>query len=119
KPLKEFLNKFNGQYRNPTDEEIQRLSSVFKRTTDLILKKFGKNAFRPDRVFNAAAFEVLMIGIAKRLDTDLNFEALVKNLDNLYKSQEFVDSITRATSDDKVVEQRHKLFNQFVENYVQ
>src|SRR5690606_1125042 len=98
---------------------IQRLSSVFKRTTDLILEKFGRNAFRPDRVFNAAAFEVLMIGIAKRLDTALNFESLVKNIDKLYKSQDFVDSITRATSDEKVVEQRHRLFNQFVENHVQ
>lgn len=118
KPLKEFLNKFNGRYRNPTDEEIERLSDIFKRTTDLILEKFGKNAFRPDRVFNAAAFEVLMIGISKRLDSDIKFDAIVQNLEVLYKSQDFIDSITRATSDDKVVEQRHRLFNEFVERYV-
>lgn len=118
KPLKEFLNKFNGRYRNPTDEEIERLSTVFKRTTDLILEKFGKNAFRPDRVFNAAAFEVLMIGISKRLDSNIEFDSIVENLGDLYKSQDFIDSITRATSDDKVVEQRHRLFNEFVESHV-
>jgi hypothetical protein len=118
KPLKEFLNKFNGRYKNPTDDEIERLSDVFKRTTDLILEKFGKNAFKPDRVFNAAAFEVLMIGISKRLDSNIEFDSIVKNLGDLYKSQEFIDSITRATSDDKVVEQRHRLFNEFIERYV-
>ena len=118
KPLKEFLNKFNGRYRNPSDEEIARLSSIFKRTTDLILEKIGKNAFRPDRVFNASAFEVLMVGIAKRIDENIDFDGLVRDLENLYKSQEFIDSITRATSDDKVVELRHNLFNQYIANYV-
>lgn len=118
KPLKEFLNKFSGRYRNPSDVEIARLSSIFKRTADLVLNKIGKNAFRPDRVFNASAFEVLMVGIAKRIDEDIDFDSFVRDLDNLYKSQEFIDSITRATSDDKVVELRHSLFNLYIENYV-
>lgn len=119
KPLKEFLNKFNGRYRNPTDQEITRLSDVFKRTTDIILEKFGKSAFRPDRVFNAAAFEVLMIGISKRLDANIDFDSLVKNIGDLYRTREFADSITRATSDEKVVVQRHELFDAFINTYVQ
>ena len=119
KPLKEFLNKFNGKYRNPTDEEIERLTNVFKKTVDLILLKFGKNAFRPDRVFNAAAFEVLMVGISNRLNSKVDFEKMAQNIETLYKNQEYIDSITRATSDDKVVEQRHRLFNEFIDKYVQ
>jgi uncharacterized protein with ParB-like and HNH nuclease domain len=119
KPLKEFLNKFNLRNRNIKDEEIERLSNIFKNTTDKILDKFGKNAFRPDRVFNASAFEVLMVGIAKRLDLDIDFDGLISHIDDLYQNQEFTDAITRATSDDKVVEQRHKLFNDFIEEYVQ
>lgn len=119
KPLKDFLNKFNGKYRNPTDEELERLSNIFKKTTDLILDQFGKSAFRPDRVFNASAFEVLMVGIAKRINEDIDFEKMLGKIDELYKSQIFIDSITRATSDDKVVEERHKLFTEFIEKYVQ
>ncbi|NJN28742.1 MAG: hypothetical protein HC819_23555 [Cyclobacteriaceae bacterium] len=113
------MNKFNGRYRNPTESEIERLSNVFKQTTDLILEKLGKNAFRPDRVFNAAAFEVLMVGIANRLDQNIDFDSLTENIGSLYKTQDFIDSITRATSDEKVVDQRHRLFNEFVEEYVQ
>lgn len=119
KPLKEFLNKFNGRYRNPTNLELERLDNLFKRTTDVILERIGKNAFRPDRVFNAAAFEVLMVGIAKRIDDNIDLEAFAGNINTLYKNQEFVDSITRATSDEKVVEERHRLFNEFINQYVQ
>lgn len=119
KPLKEFLNKFNGRYRNPTDAELERLGTIFKRTADIIFERIGKNAFRPDRVFNAAAFEVLMVGIAKRIDDDIDFESFATNINNLYKNQDFVDSITRATSDDKVVDDRHRLFNEYINQYVQ
>lgn len=119
KPLKEFLNKFNGKYRNPTNEELENLGSIFKRTTDAILLNIGKSAFRPDRVFNASAFEVLMVGIANRIDEDINYEAFNENINNLYQNQDFIDSITRATSDDKVVAERHRLFNEYINQYVQ
>lgn len=118
KPLKEFLNKFNGHYKNPTDEEILRLSEIFKRTTDVILENFGKSAFRPDRVFNASAFEVLMIGIAKRLDSGIDFSKLASNIEKLYGNQKYTDAITRATSDEKVVALRHEMFDKFAAEYV-
>jgi uncharacterized protein with ParB-like and HNH nuclease domain len=118
KPLKEFLNKFNNKYKNPKDDEIERLSNIFKRTTDVILKYFGKNAFRPDRVFNASAFEVLMVGIAKRIDTQIDFTSIASNIKELYENQEYIDLITRATSDDKVVKQRHLMFDQYVSDNV-
>lgn len=118
KPLKEFLNKFNCKYRNPSNEELESFAYIFKKTTNIILKRFGTNAFRPDRVFNASAFEVLMVNIAKRIDENVDYKHFVANIDKLYKDQDFIDSITRATSDDKVVELRHQLFNDFMDNYV-
>lgn len=119
KPLKEFLNKFNGKYRNPNNEELERLSRIFKRTTDIILENIGKSAFRPDRVFNASAFEVLMVGIANRIDENIDFESFSKDINTLYQDQNFVDSITRATSDEKVVAERHRLFNEYINQHVQ
>jgi len=118
KPLKDFLNKYNSKNRNITAEKIKIFTSLFIKTTDTILKEFGKNAFRPDRVFNASAFEVLMVGIAKRLDSGINLQKLASNIGILYGNQAFIDSITRGTSDDKVVALRHKLFDEFVEKYV-
>lgn len=118
KPLKEFLNKYNSKNKNISDEKLKEFTSLFTKTTDTILQEFGKNAFRPDRVFNASAFEVLMVGVAKRLNSNVDFKKLSSNIRTLYEDQEFIDSITRGTSDDKVVELRHTLFNKFVEKYV-
>lgn len=120
KPLKDFLNKYNSKNKKISTEKIEELSDVFIRSCDIAFDFFGKNAFRPDRVFNAAAFEVLMVGIARRLNDNVDFQSAGENIkDELYNQQDFIDSITRATSDDKVVETRHKLFNEFLEKYVQ
>lgn len=120
KPLNEFMNKFNIRYKNPSDEQIDKMSILFKETVNFILEVFGKNAFRPERVFNAATFEVLMVGFAKLIDQGLEIE--VKNLQNdihlLYEDSEFAETITRATSDDKIVKRRHELFDKFISGYV-
>ncbi len=118
KPLKEFLNQYNSKNKNLPEDKLIEFASLFKDTTDTILKGFGRNAFRPDRVFNASAYEVLMVGVAKRINSEVNFKTLSSNIRSLYKDQEFIDSITKGTSDDKVVELRHKLFNDFVEKHV-
>ncbi len=119
KPLKEFMNVFNGKNRNLPIDKCEEWGELFKKTTDAILKHFGKSAFRPDRVFNAAAFEVIMVTIAKRIHENIDFEKLANDVSSLYSTQEFIDAITRATSDEKVVAERHRLFNDFVDKYVQ
>ncbi len=119
KPLKDFLNKYNATNRNITEEKCKDLADIFKKTTDIVLENFGKSAFRPDKVFNAAAFEVLTVTIARRINENIDYGAMAKDIDNFYSDQTFIDLITRATSDDRVVEERHKLFNEFVDKYVQ
>lgn len=121
KPLKEFLNKFNNKYRNPSNEDLKEFSDIFMKTTDLILEIFGTAAFRPDRVFNTATYEVLMVGIATKIQNkiDVNYTLMASNINDLYSNPDFIDSITRATSDEKIVQKRHQLFTDFVEKYVQ
>lgn len=119
KPLKEFMNVYNAKNRNLPTDKCDELATIFKTTTDTILKYFGKTAFRPDRVFNAAAFEVLMVSLAKRANENIDMESVAENITTLYSTQEFIDSITRATSDDKVLAERHRLFNEFIDKYVQ
>ena len=121
KPLKEFLNKFNNKYKNPTDDQIELMKEIFTNTSKTINHNLGSSSFRPDRVFNAAAFETLMVGIAKRLEKNqkINFDALNENLQKLYSNTEYIDVITRGTSDEKVVQRRHEMFNEFIQRYVQ
>ncbi|MGE5480703.1 MAG: DUF262 domain-containing protein [Chloroflexota bacterium] len=118
KPLREFLNRFNQTYRNPTDAQLNYYRTLFKKTIDIILSTFGQDAFKPERVFNAAVFDVLMVGIAKRIDSVIDFSKIAANYNRIYEVKEYVDSISRATSDERVIAARHKLFDEFIEKYV-
>lgn len=121
KPMKEFLNRFNSRNKNPTDSEINNMRTLFGRTTKIINDNFGPSAFRPDRVFNAAAFETLMVGIAHKVAPNIavKYDELAKNIHLLFDSEEFKELITRSTSDEKVVKTRHELFSNFIDKYVQ
>ena len=115
KPLNEFLNKYNSKHKNPTDKFLQESEVLFKETTDLILNTFGKLAFKPDRVLNAAACEVLMVGLARMIKEGMpiNPALLKENLTRLYLDTNYKDYITRATSDESVIVKRHELFSQY------
>lgn len=121
KPLNEFLNIFNSVYKNPTDQQIQKMEALFNETMEVIHLNFGSNAFKPDRVFNAAAFETLTVGIARLISHQIRVDYILlgSEINELFSSPEFTDLITRGTSDDKVVARRHELFNEFIQKYVQ
>src|SRR6266568_4305735 len=67
RPMKAFLNTFMGKNR-----DLQRLSkdeivAAFVPTIELVHEAIGNRAFRLARVLNAAVFDAVMIGFAKRL----------------------------------------------------
>lgn len=115
KPLNEFLNKFNSKNRNPSPEFINESRKLFQRVVDLIYDAIGKTAFRPDKVFNAAACEVLMVGFAKIIKAGKNIEhgAIKPILESLFEDPSFKDYVTRATSDENVIINRHQLFEKY------
>jgi len=121
KPMKEFLNKFNKKHRNASEEILDELESLFKYACDEILEHLGKSAFRPDRVFNTGAFEVLTVCVAKnkRAGTPLNMNLLSQKIALIYEDPNFIETITRATSDEKIVKKRHELFDKFIAENVQ
>ncbi|MDD3945243.1 MAG: DUF262 domain-containing protein [Bacteroidales bacterium] len=115
KPLNEFLNKYNAKNRHPSERFQSEISELFKKTTDLIFDTFGKSAFRPDKVFNAAACEVFMVGFAKMLKNGVQInQAKAKEIiARLFNDLDFKDYVTRATSDENVITKRHELFEEY------
>ena len=118
RPLSEYMNKFNGSFRNPKLEQLNHFRDIFKKTTDIIFNYFGNKAFRPDQVFNASTCEVFMVNIAKGINLNIDYKKMSEDIVTLYKNEDFYDSITRATSDEKVTLKRHELFNKFMMRYV-
>lgn len=111
KPMNEFLNKFTKLNRNHSQEFAEECCSIFIQTIDLLYKALGKNAFRPERALNAAVFDSIMIGLAKRLQKgkEPSVEAVELAYHQLLDEKEFKAVISESTSDFNNVTKRINL----------
>ena len=67
RPLKEFLTKFLIRHRNPDSELLDLYTETFKRVADLWWEALGSHAFRPYGKLNAAVFDSMFVGLARRM----------------------------------------------------
>ena len=115
RPMKEFLNEFMGTHRrlrllNADSLECEFAAAIAALTQQGALEP--RRLFRPGSQINAAVFDAVMVGIAKRLEADAEppegaavrgaYEALLAN-------EEFQRAYGRATADEASVESRLKL----------
>ena len=68
----------------------------------------GNKAFRPERSINAAVFDSVMVGVAKRLARGVinDLEEVRVKYEALLADEEYANVIASATSDEKNVEKR-------------
>lgn len=79
-PLKEYLNRFASNWRNPPDSVLEMYANTFKRVSDLWWDALGDKAFRPNRRLNVAVFDSMAVGLAKRLELfDVPYPAEIAN----------------------------------------
>jgi hypothetical protein len=111
KPISEFLNLFVSRHRNPPPKFLEDAASEFTSTIALCLKAFGKRAFRPAGSLNAAVFDSVMVGIARRLDKGKikKPERLAVAYEQLLKKETYLNAVTSATSDETNVIERLKV----------
>lgn len=101
KPMNEFLNKFNKVNRNQSSELNEEFAAVFRQSIELIHHAIGTTAFRPERALNAAVYDSVMVGLAKRLQNDkkIPVEGLKKAYEELLSNPEFKAATSDSTSD--------------------
>lgn len=111
KPMYEFLNKFNEKNRNPNQEFMSRCTHLFTQTIQVVHKSIGNEAFRPERTLNAAVFDSVMVGLAKRLGSggDVSVKTVKDTYDALLADSEFKSVISSSTSDASNVSKRLEL----------
>ena len=105
-PMKDFLNKYMGENRKFKLQSREKLSKVFIDTIELIYKCLGNRAFKPIKGLNAAIFDAVMIGVARRLEKGeiRNPDALQDKYDLLLKNNDFFSATSKGgtLSEDKV-----------------
>ena len=67
-PMNTFLNRFSDRMNKASPEQLQQMKHLFELSIELIEKSIPR-PFRLIRALNAAAFDSVMVGIAKRLET--------------------------------------------------
>jgi hypothetical protein len=111
KPLKGFLNGFMGRNRHLQGHSESDLREAFEAPLEIVYRSVGPRAFRPRRNFNAAVFDSVMVGVARRLaDGDVtNLEVLEQNYGALVRDEDFMAATELRTADEDSVETRLRL----------
>lgn len=107
KPLKDFLNRFMRRNRNPSDESIKNLRTMFEKTCASVATAIGKKPFNIKAGLNSAVFDSVMAGFASHLqkipkDIEPRYRALIANPD-------YLKLVTSGTTDEDVVRKRFDL----------
>ena len=99
-PMVTFLNTYMGRNKELSDRDAAAMSGRFRTAIDLIRESVGSRAFRPARAFNAAVFDSVMVGAAKRLEMGpvSNVQAFREAYDILLNNQDFLDACGRWTA---------------------
>jgi hypothetical protein len=107
-PLLNFLNAFMGRHKKLEKTRANEMKSAFSDTIHVIHQAIGNSAFRPVRALNAAVFDSVMVGLARRIKrgrvTDL--KELKAEYEELLHNQEFLDACGRGTAGEERVKTR-------------
>lgn len=108
KPMKEFLNRFASEHRMLEKSTAKEFKRVFSDAVKVIHDAIGDRAFKTKTAVNAALFDAVMVGIARRLKSGpiANFDKLKSRYDKLLEDEEFRTSISANTTDDANVKER-------------
>ena len=108
RPMVLFLNKFMGKNKNMDEANASRMKKTFSDTIELVFTAIGSRAFRPVRALNAAVFDAVMVGIAKRLREGkvVSTDELSAAYQGLLGAEDFMEACGRGTASAERVELR-------------
>jgi uncharacterized protein with ParB-like and HNH nuclease domain len=107
KPMKDFLSEFMKKHKDDLDQQLSVFEKLFEETTKIIHKNLKKRPFHIRKGINAAVFDSVYVAFARHLNSipeDIN-----DRYNNLIVSQDYLQRVTSATTDDVVVTKRIEL----------
>lgn len=108
KPMKGFLNEYMRRNRHLELQSADQLTQTFVATIQVIYDSVGSKAFKPKRTLNAAVFDAVMIGVARRLERDgvEDYTSLSERYLALLGNEDFIEPTQESTSDEEYVRRR-------------
>ncbi|MBI1747671.1 MAG: DUF262 domain-containing protein [Acidobacteria bacterium] len=117
-PMKQFLNQYMGRNRHLKLQSREQLSYVFLHAIDAAYNFLEAKAFKPKRALNAAVFDAVMVGIARRLDQGeiRNCNTVRERYESLLNDPAFIRSTETGTSSEDSVNTRIRLATEALTN---
>ena len=110
KGLKHLLNTFMYKNKDLKLYNQQFLTNLFESAITLIVSAKGNDAFRRGNAVNAALFDSVMIGVAKRLqEAEMSVEECRQKYDSLMQDDAFMENATFSTADEKPLKERIRM----------
>lgn len=111
RPMKGFLNNFMGKNRSLNRITAKEMTSAFLPTIQAAHDGIGDRAFRLARALNAAVFDAVMVGLARRLSVGpiKDYEILKRRYLSLISDNAFGAVAAKATADEESVSKRLRL----------
>ena len=108
RPMEEFLTRFARKNREMKKATLSRTLNLFKQSMDLLLTSIGERTFRPERNFNAAVFDSVSYGVAKRISSGQKIKDADINVayKRLLADDGYLQATSRSTADRAFVERR-------------
>lgn len=97
--------------RSAPDAKIAEYKDDFKDSIDFVHDTIGTRAFRLERALNAAVFDAVLVGLARRLADRriVNLELFKQAYSDLLQESEFRDATTARTANERNVEARLRI----------
>jgi hypothetical protein len=108
RPMAEFLNKFASEYRDPDAAFLEDCRSLFVETIDVVWAGIERKAFRLGRALNAAVFDSVMVGLARRIRNSgpVDPKQFAHAYEALLADPDYAQAVSRSTADEAFVSQR-------------
>lgn len=109
--MKQFLNRFMAKNKHLQRYSAEDMIGIFTGTIGLVDFAWGDEAFRPQRALNAAVYDSVMVGIARRLAMGpiKDLQALKEEYAGLLATDEYVLATERATAREYPLRRRVQL----------
>lgn len=107
-PMKDFINSFAEKYKDLSDKQGDFYSHLFVETIKTIFDSIGKKAFRIGKALNAAIFDSVAVGVAKRIERGpiKSKTEIKKAYEILLKDSAFIGAVSQSTASEALVAQR-------------
>ncbi len=115
RPMEGALNGYMVRNRKLQKQSATELTNSFLPTVGVISEALGAAAFRPIRSINAAVFDAVMVGLARRLQTGspIGAEQVSQAYARLLADDQFKEAYNYSTADEERVKSRISLASRY------